>query len=272
MSRITETLAATRAEGRAALITYVTAGDPTPEATVAHMHALVRAGADVIELGMPFSDPMADGPIIQRACERALAAGTRLSDVIEAVARFREDDPSTPVVLMGYLNPIEHMGQAAFTEAALGAGVDGVLVVDMPPEESGEGFGGLDQVRLLAPNTGEARAARILEAAGGFAYYVSFKGVTGSKDVDVDEVAGRVAMLKRLTDLPIGVGFGIRDAETARRTAEVADAIIVGSAIVQRISDEADDEGARIAAIEALVGELSDALRAGRRTGEATEA
>lgn len=268
--RIARSFAHARSEGRAALITYITAGDPFPEATVEHMHALVRGGADLIELGMPFSDPMADGPVIQQACERALAAGTTLDDVLSAVAAFRRDDPNTPVVLMGYLNPIEHRGQGPFSAAAVEAGVDGVLVVDMPPEESGEGFAGLDQVRLLAPTTSEARARRILDSAGGFVYYVSFKGVTGSKDLDVAEVAARVASLRPLTSLPIGVGFGIRNAEQARRTAEIADAIIVGSAIVQRIADAREDSPARLRAIEDAVSELAAAVRGSRAAGEAS--
>ena len=240
MSRIAARFEQLRGRGRTALIPFVTAGDPGPEVTVPLMHAMVAAGADLIELGVPFSDPIADGPVIQRATERALAKGVSLTDVIGMVRAFRADDPDTPVVLMGYLNPIEVMGYEAFAVAARAAGVDGALVVDMPPEE-GHGLvealrnRGLDLVYLLAPTSTERRIGLIGEVASGFVYYVSVKGVTGAGHLDTDAVAEKVAAIKARIPLPVGVGFGIKDGDTAARVARVADAVIVGSAIVGRI-------------------------------------
>ncbi len=263
MNRIDRRFRELRAAGRRALVPYLTAGDPDPALTVPLMHALVEAGADLIELGVPFSDPMADGPVIQAACERALANGMTLRRTLELVARFREGDADTPVVLMGYLNPVEAMGCEAFARAAAEAGADAALTVDMPPEE-GAGLGaalrahGLHAVYLLAPTTTEARARRICEAAGGFVYYVSLKGVTGAASLDTADVARRVAAIRRLTELPIGVGFGIRDGASAARVAGIADAVIVGSALVRRIA-EAGPAGAEAAA-RALVGELRAAM------------
>jgi tryptophan synthase alpha chain len=242
VSRISQRFERLRGEGRAALIPFVTAGDPSPDVTVALMHRMVAAGADLIELGVPFSDPIADGPVIQRATERALAAGVRLTDVLAMVRAFRTEDTETPVVLMGYLNPIEIMGAQAFATAAAQAGVDGVLVVDVPPEEA-EGLSGalrpqgLDLVYLLAPTSDAERIGRIGAVASGFVYYVAVKGVTGAGNLDIDAVAARLAEIRQRIALPVGVGFGIKDGPSAARVAAVADAVIVGSAIVQRIEE-----------------------------------
>ena len=270
MSRLSATFDRLRAGGRKALIPYVTAGDPTPACTVPLMHALVAAGADVIELGVPFSDPMADGPIIQAACERALAHGTRLRDVLDMVREFRDEDAHTPVVLMGYLNPIEVMGYAQFASAAAGAGVDGVLTVDLPPEEGGELMRALrahelDAIFLIAPTTTPARIAKIAAVSGGFIYYVSIKGVTGAQALEVDEVARKLAQVRRLTRLPIGVGFGIRDGATAARVAEVADAVVVGSALVARVGALADQP------VERLTTEIAGLLRQMRAAMDAAK-
>lgn len=242
MSRFAERFAALRRVGRTALIPYLTAGDPGPEATVAFMHALVSAGADAIELGVPFTDPMADGPVIQAACERALVHGTSLSDVLDMVARFRERDTDTPVALMGYFNPIDSMGLDRFAARAREAGVDAALIVDMTAEEAPDiapalTEAGIDPVCLIAPTTGESRIARICENAAGFIYYVSFKGVTGASSLDTDRLAAQIAPIRRATELPIGVGFGVRTPENAAAVAAVADAVIVGSALVRQIAD-----------------------------------
>ncbi len=232
-------------QGRKALIPFITAGDPHPDMTVPMMHALVKGGADIIELGVPFSDPMADGPVIQRASERALKHRTSLKKVLAMVRRFREEDPKTPVILMGYLNPIEVMGYAPFAEAAGEAGADGVLAVDMPPEEEGALYPellarGLDPIFLLAPTTAPERMRMIAKKARGFIYYVSLKGVTGSDRLDVGEVAERLAVVRHYTRLPIGVGFGIRDAASAAAVGKVADAVIVGSALVRLVESLLD--------------------------------
>jgi tryptophan synthase alpha chain len=240
MSRIAARFEQLRGRGRTALIPFVTAGDPSPEVTVPLMHAMVRAGADLIELGVPFSDPIADGPVIQRATERALALGVSLDDVLEMVRRFRAKDSETPVILMGYLNPIEVMGYDSFAVEARQAGLDGALIVDVPPEEGNALVAtlkaqGLDLVYLLAPTSTESRIARIGEVASGFVYYVSVKGVTGAGNLDTAAVAEKVKLIKSLIRLPVGVGFGINTPETAAQVAQVADAVIVGSAIVGRI-------------------------------------
>jgi tryptophan synthase alpha chain len=250
MSRIANRFSELRAEGRTALIPYVTAGDPEPGITVALMHAMVQAGADIIELGVPFSDPMADGPVIQHAAERALRFHVSLRQVLDMVREFRQSDDHTPVVLMGYLNPVEVMGYEAFATAAAEAGVDGVLTVDMPPEEAEEFLAmlrprGVDAIFLLAPTTDPERMARVCEAAGGFVYYVSVKGVTGAAHLDTADVAARLEEVRKHTALPIGVGFGIRDPESAARLATVADAVIVGSALVSRIG-ALDGEAERV--------------------------
>jgi len=240
MSRIAATFAALQAAKRKALIPFITAGDPAPANTVPLMHALVEGGADILELGVPFSDPMADGPTIQRASERALKHGVGLRDVLAMVAEFRKTNAMTPVVLMGYANPIEAMGWDAFSAAAATAGVDGVLTVDYPPEESGEfaakcAAAGLDNIYLLAPTTPAVRVDAVAKHARGFIYYVSLKGVTGAATIDMSEVAARLPAIHAATGLPVGVGFGIRDAATARQVAEVADAVVIGSRIVQEI-------------------------------------
>ena len=240
MNRIDSTFAALAAAGRKALIPYVTAGDPSLEATLPIVQALIAAGADVIELGVPFSDPMADGPVIQRASERALANGVSLADILALVRKFRERDRSTPIVLMGYANPIEAMGVVRFADAARDAGVDGVLVVDYPPEEAQEFAAalvarGLAPIFLLSPTTPTARIEAVARIARGFAYYVSLKGVTGAAHLDTSDVARKLTEIRRHVHLPIGVGFGIRDAASARAIAEHADAVIIGARIIQEI-------------------------------------
>lgn len=224
----------------AALIPYIAAGDPSPEATVPLMHALTKAGADIIELGVPFSDPMADGPVIQRAAERAIAQGVGLRRVLELVAEFRRDDADTPVVLMGYANPIENVGQAAFAQAAQAAGVDGVLVVDYPPEEIDEFARQLEAcnvapIFLLAPTSTEERIQAVARVARGYVYYVSLKGVTGAGSLNTDDVAQRVALIKQHVKIPVGVGFGIRDADSAQRIARQADAVVIGSKLIETL-------------------------------------
>jgi tryptophan synthase alpha chain len=244
MSKIQATFERLQAQGRKALIPFITAGDPDPELTVPLMHTLVEAGADIIELGVPFSDPMADGPTIQRASERALKKGVSLRQVLTMVANFRADDSETPVVLMGYANPIEAMGLETFSSAAFGAGVDGVLVVDYPPEESIEfaqamRMHALDPIFLLAPTSDEARISQVGALASGYVYYVSLKGVTGSAALNVAEVAARIPDIRAATGVPVGVGFGIRDAATAGAVASIADAVVVGSRIIEEIEQSA---------------------------------
>lgn len=262
MSRITT--AFQKLNGRKALIPYITAGDPNLETTLETMHEMAANGADIIELGIPFSDPMADGPVIQRAAERALANGVSLKNVLETVRRFRERDNDTPVVLMGYLNPIHKMGNAEFARAAAEAGVDGVLTVDNPvetisPLQQELQKHGLDAIFLVAPTTSEERMAEIGRLASGFVYYVSLKGVTGSAQLNTDEVAAKIAVLRRHISLPIGVGFGISDAESARKIGTVADAVIVGSRIVKEIENNA---GSEAKAVGALVKSLKQAVEA----------
>lgn len=265
MSRIAQRFATLQAGGRRALVPFVTAGDPSPEVTVPLLHALVEAGADLLELGVPFSDPMADGPVIQRASERALRHHVSLRRVLAMVQEFRRDDAHTPLVLMGYLNPIESMGYEAFAAAAREAGVDGVLTVDLPPEEAGEFVralraNSLDPIFLVAPTTEPQRIGRICEHAGGFVYYVSLKGVTGAATLDAAAVGERVAAIKAVTDLPVGVGFGIRDAESAARVATVSDAVIVGSALVQRIEALAERPSAIPVEVPAILAEMRAAM------------
>ena len=240
MSRIQAVFEKLKAEQRKALIPFITAGDPDPQLTVPLLHALVEAGADVLELGVPFSDPMADGPTIQRASERALKHGVSLRSVLAMVAEFRQQDANTPVVLMGYGNPIEAMGWEAFAQRAASVGVDGVLTVDFPPEESHEAFThleahGLDPIFLLAPTTLDERIAEVAKLARGYVYYVSLKGVTGAGNLDLSAIEQKLPALKKHIKLPIGVGFGIRDAETARKVADLSDAVVIGSRIVQEI-------------------------------------
>jgi tryptophan synthase alpha chain len=240
MSRIQTTFQQLQAAGRKALIPFITAGDPDGELTVPLMRSLVAGGADIIELGVPFSDPMADGPVIQRSSERALAKGMSLARVLDIVCAFRAEDALTPVVLMGYANPIEAMGHGVFADLARQAGVDGVLVVDYPPEECAEFTAslravGLDQIFLLAPTSSEQRFRDVAQAGSGYLYYVSLKGVTGAARLDFDEIACRIPRIRDVARMPVGVGFGIRDAEIAKRVGEVADAVVIGSRIVQEI-------------------------------------
>jgi tryptophan synthase alpha chain len=254
MSRIANTFSVIKQRGRKALIPFITAGDPHPSMTVALMHALVAGGADVVELGVPFSDPMADGPVIQRASERALRHGVSLTQVLGFVTEFRKTNVKTPVVLMGYANPIEAMGAEHFADAARAAGVDGVLVVDYPPEEAQSlvellDARSLDTIFLLSPTTRDTRLKQVGELGRGYLYYVSLKGVTGAGNIDIVDVGRRVNHIKQFTHLPVGVGFGISDAESAKRVAQVADAVVIGSRLVQEIIDAGNDAPARVQAL-----------------------
>lgn len=263
MSRIAATFETLRARGRKALIPYVTAGDPYADATVDIMLAMAKAGADVIELGVPFSDPMADGPVIQKASERALAKGIGMAQVLQIVRDFRARDAKTPVVLMGYANPVERYGVDRFVADASASGVDGVLVVDYPPEEC-EAFAdklgaqGLDMIFLLAPTSTDQRIREVGRIASGYVYYVSLKGVTGAGHLDTAAVAEMVPRIKQHVKLPVGVGFGIRDAQTARVVAAVSDAVVIGSALVQLL--ETRDRGSVAAAAADFIGGIRTAL------------
>jgi tryptophan synthase alpha chain len=263
MSRIHGRFQALAGAKRKALIPYITAGDPHPSLTVPLMRAMVEAGADIVELGVPFSDPMADGPVIQRSGERALKHGVGLSDVLKLVSQFREADKTTPIVLMGYANPIEAMGLEKFAAAAKAAGVDGVIVVDYPPEECRE-FSELmkrsdiDPVFLLAPTSTDKRINEVARAGSGYLYYVSLRGVTGAANIDVSEISTRIPAIRAATHLPIGVGFGIRDAESARRIAQSADAVVIGSRIIQEI--EAGAPEAAAARVKAFLQPIRKAL------------
>jgi tryptophan synthase alpha chain len=269
MSRIARVFVQLRGEGRTALVTFITAGDPQPQVTVALMHRLVAAGADIIELGVPFSDPVADGPVIQKSSERALLQGVSLRQIIDMVSAFRATDKTTPVVLMGYLNPIEVMGAETFASTAAAAGVDGVLTVDAPPEESEQlnqvlQENGLDPIYLLAPTSTEARINQLCGAARGFVYYVSMKGVTGASHLDMTSVEQQMQRIRRATDLPVGVGFGIKDGATAALMSALADAVIVGSAIVRLMEDNQHDQAALADEVAAFVGGLRAALDAAK--------
>lgn len=260
MSRIQQTF--TNLAQRKALIPYITVGDPNLATTLQLMHSMVENGADILELGVPFSDPMADGATIQRAVERALANGVSLRDVLNTVAQFRQTNQHTPVVLMGYLNPVHKMGYAAFAQAAADAGVDGVLTVDSPietiaPLQTELKSRGVDCIFLVAPTTTEQRVAQIAQLASGFVYYVSLKGVTGSAQLDTQAVAEKLSMLRQHIDIPIGVGFGISDAASAAQIAQVADAVIVGSKIVQTVESNPNRE---TEAVGQLVRELKNAI------------
>ena len=263
MSRIAATFEKLRAQKRSALIPFVTAGDPAPEHMPAIMKALVAGGADVIELGVPFSDPMADGPAIQRSSERALKHNVGLRDVLAQVAAFRKTNDTVPVVLMGYANPIERMGFAAFVTEAGRCGVDGVLIVDYPPEESGPWLDALagssiDPIFLLSPTSTDASIERVAKVAAGYVYYVSLKGVTGAANIDTKDVETMMKRIRSRTGLPVGVGFGIRDGATAKRVAACADAVVIGSRIVQEIAEAPPAEiGARV---EKLVREVRTAI------------
>src|SRR5688572_4578408 len=264
MSRIAQAFAKVRAAHRAALIPFVTAGDPSPAETVPVMHALAAGGADVIELGVPFSDPMADGPVIQRSSERALKHHVGLRDVLKYVAEFRRTDATTPVVLMGYANPIERMGLAPFVQQAKAAGVDGVLIVDYPPEEAGDWLkalegSGIDPIFLLSPTSSDARIEMVARKAKGYIYYVSLKGVTGAANIDTSSVEAMLKRIRAHTQVPVGVGFGIRDGATARRVGEVADAVVIGSRMVQELADAPVEKAAQRAT--EVIAEFADALK-----------
>jgi len=273
MKRIQAVFERLQTQGRKALIPFITAGDPDPALTVPLLQTLVRAGADIIELGVPFSDPMADGPTIQRASERALAKGVSLRQVLGLVRDFRAADQETPIVLMGYANPIEAMGVEAFAAAAADAGADGVLVVDYPPEE-GIDFAhtlrrhGLAPIFLLAPTSSAARIAQVGALAGGYIYYVSLKGVTGSAALDVAAVAARIPDIRARTGVPVGVGFGIRDAATAAAVAKIADAVVVGSRIIEEIEQSVPAQAC--ANVLALVAEIRRGMDAATSTSGGT--
>jgi tryptophan synthase alpha chain len=252
MSRIQGRFEALAKAKRKALIPYITAGDPHPSLTVPLMRGLVEAGSDILELGVPFSDPMADGPVVQRSGERALKHGVGLNDVLGLVKKFRETDKTTPIVLMGYANPIEAMGTEKFAAAAKVAGIDGVIVVDYPPEECLE-FSALmkrndiDPIFLLAPTSTKKRIDEVARSGSGYLYYVSLRGVTGAANIDLSDVASHIPQIRKATKLPIGVGFGIRDAESARRVAQTADAVVIGSRIIQEIENgRPEDAVARV--------------------------
>jgi tryptophan synthase alpha chain len=260
MSRIADTFANLKKQGRKALIPFVTAGDPDPKLTVPVMHALAKAGADVIELGVPFSDPMADGPVIQRSSERALKNGVSLKDVLGYITEFRKNNSSTPVVVFGYANPIEAMGVERFADAARAAGADGALVVDYPPEEAQPlvkllDARGLDTIFLLSPTTTDQRLGQVAKLGRGYLYYVSLRGVTGASHIDLSAVAARVKHVRGFAKLPVGVGFGIRDAQGARAIGAVADAVVIGSALIQEIEKSPRDQ------VTARVGQFLTPIR-----------
>ncbi|MBL8499491.1 MAG: tryptophan synthase subunit alpha [Nitrosomonas sp.] len=263
MNRIATKFAALKSQNRKALIPFITAGDPNPEITVLLMHQLVQSGADIIELGVPFSDPMADGPTIQRSSERALKHHVSLHDVLHMVSEFRKTDSATPVVLMGYANPVEALGYAAFAAKAKDCGVDGVLIVDYPPEESAEWVQCLEQqeidaIFLLSPTTPQARIEQVAKMARGYVYYVSLKGVTGASHLNLQDVSAMLAQLRQYIALPIGVGFGIRDGATAKAVAGLADAVVVGSRIIEEI--EKSPEAELLGNVGNLIGTLRKAI------------
>jgi len=263
MSRIQTVFEQLHQHGRKALIPFITAGDPNPQLTVPLLHELVAAGADVLELGVPFSDPMADGPTIQRASERALKHHVGLHHVLDMVAEFRRKNSHTPVVLMGYGNPIEAMGWETFANRCAEVGVDGVLTVDFPPEESHEAFThleahGIDPIFLLAPTTRDERVQQVAKLARGYVYYVSLKGVTGAGNLDLSAIEQKLPQLRRHIKLPIGVGFGIRDGATASAVAKLCDGVVVGSRIVQEIENSNEQEV--VANVGRLVKELRQAI------------
>lgn len=265
MNRLEQKFQQSQETKRKLLVPFITAGDSSPDVTVPLMHEMVTAGADVIELGIPFSDPMAEGPVIQKANERALEHHVSLQDVLEMVKAFRSQNSETPVVLMGYLNPIEVTGYDSFAAAAAQAGVDGVITVDMPPEEAGDYLQAFEKyqlapVFLLSPTSQDQRIEKICAASRGFVYYVSLKGVTGAGHLDVTEVKEKFMHIREMTDLPIGVGFGIKDGHSAARIAEFADAVIVGSAIVSRIAEYAATPSQIAPAVIALIREIREGI------------
>jgi tryptophan synthase alpha chain len=254
VSRIQSCLQQLKDQNKKALVPYIVAGDPDYATTLATLQAMVKAGADILEIGVPFSDPMAEGPVIQKGHERALASGMTLKKLLELVKEFRSTDDKTPIVLMGYANPVEHMGYAAFADAAVAAGVDGLLTVDIPPEEAGDlnrelKRVGIDNIFLLAPTTTDARAKHICELATGYLYYVSLKGVTGAGNLDTAEVREKLAHFRSYTSLPLCVGFGIKDADSARAISENADGVVVGSVLVDKMALLGTDSASAVAAI-----------------------
>ena len=269
MSRLSSVFSDLRKQNQKGLIPYVVAGDPSPEGTVALLHSLVEAGADVLEVGVPFSDPMSEGPVIQQGHERALVNGMSLQRVLEMVTAFRRDNDATPIVMMGYANPIERFGYDAFAKACAEAGVDGLITVDLPPEEVDAIDGalqsvGLDNIFLISPTTPEARIQTIVERARGFIYYVAVKGVTGSGQLDTDEVARSVSLIREKTALPIAVGFGIKDAASASAVAASADAVVVGSALIAEMEQKARSaEGLEEIQIHGAAVKLLQSIRAG---------
>ena len=263
MSKIAAVFAALKAQGKKGLIPFVTAGDPHPNMTVDVMHALVKGGADIIELGVPFSDPMADGPVIQRSSERALAQGVTLRQCLENVKTFRIQNQQTPVVLMGYANPIEQMGHAEFAKAAKAVGVDGVLIVDYPPEECEEfakqmRSNSIDPIFLLAPTSNQQRIAHAAQIAAGYIYYVSLRGVTGANTLNTSDVASVLPLIRQETNIPVAVGFGIRDADSAKAVSQTADAVVIGSRIVQLLEEA--KPGEELASLEHFIHEIRHAL------------
>ncbi len=273
MSRLATRFAALKAEGRGAFVPFVTSSDPEPETFARLLAGLPAAGADVIEVGVPFTDPAADGPSIQASGLRALKAGVSLRKTLDLIADFRRTDSDTPIVLMGYFNPIYRMGCETFAEAAKAAGVDGLITVDLPPEEEEElrvpvQAAGIDIVRLIAPTTDEARLPKVLEHASGFIYYVSVAGITGTKVPTLDSIAAAAARVRRFTDLPLAVGFGVRTPELAGQIVGVADAAVVGSAIVERVAANLDENGKAkpglVDDVLGLVRELANGVRSAR--------
>ena len=270
MSRIESCFAKLKQANRSALIIYIAAGDPHPDFSAIQMHALVAAGADIIELGVPFSDPMADGPVIQQAYERALKHNVSLLDVLKTVAEFRRTNRHTPVVLMGYMNPIEALGAEVFASRAAEAGVDGALTVDLPPDASEALIPALqrhrlDPIFLLSPTTPVVRMRQMVDVASGFLYYVSLKGVTGADTLDVDAVDRRLGELRTITNLPLGVGFGINDTDSATKVARIADAVVVGSAVVRRIGEHTDNREVLLTEITRFVSGLHRAVERARQ-------
>lgn len=265
MSRIETIFNVLAEQSKTALVTFITAGDPEPNATLPLLHVLVEAGADIIELGVPFSDPAAEGPIIQAACERALKHRINLLQIFDIVRQFREKDQKTPIILMGYLNPVEVLGYSKFAELASSAGVDGVLIVDLPPEEaevfcSDMDARNIDPVFLVAPTSTDQRIEAICKKSRGFVYYVSIKGVTGTNEIDVASVKERVAQIKQYSTIPVGVGFGINDAHSAAEVAKIADAVVVGSAIVKLVGNNANDSVMMHQQINTLVTSLRSGI------------
>lgn len=265
MSRITTCFTQLKGNNKTALIPYIAAGDPKPEITVPLMHALVNAGADILELGFPFSDPVADGPVIQKAHQRALKNGVTLSSVLDMVGEFRKTDSQTPIVLMGYANPIEIMGYQNFISHAKQAGIDGVIIVDLPFDEADQLFIGLKAadiapIFLLAPTTSDQRYHAIINHAQGFLYYVSLKGVTGSQQMDTAQAQARIEVLRQQTDLPVAVGFGIRNAKSARAMASAADAVVIGSALINEMLQYEQDETKLLTHVGAWLTEIRKAI------------